>query len=926
MKKVVLTSILFIFILSVYSQNKQEYYVRVKPNKSITPTEKIINANGTLSLTFTNNNLQNFFNSKVVYEYSKPFETSNSNHLQRIYKVILEDDSYVNDLLNLEEVENVALKSEGIPLYEPNDYLEGNGEPNRALELVHASEAFDLVQGDPNILVGIVDTGFETTHDELTNKIVENFDDNNGNLSHGTKVAGYVAGDTDNGIGISSIGFNTKIVTAANGVTPEQMWQIAQYPGVRVINGSWYNGCIYDEDDAEIFREIWEDFGVVVVFAAGNGTQCGGPTNYLYPQSYDHVIQVSSVGTSFPYGTTHPVYGQIEWMDSHVNGGVYDGTNSHHHHDKVDIVAPGYAVPGGISVNNSYGKGWGTSFASPQVAGACALILDANPNLTPDEVRNILLSSTDDIYNLPINQQFTGLLGTGRLNVYRAVKTAKCLFDNDPNPQLDLYLRNSSSDLAVEPDEETGNVMWQSNDIWVRNQPDGIYVKEHQNPEYDPNNPNYVYVRVRNTSCVTSSGNDELKLYWSKANTSLAWPQHWDGSLFIDGVSMGNEIATLNIPVLKPGQETIIQYEWNVPNPDDYIDINPNPWHFCLLSRIISNDDPMTSTEVSSIWLNVKNNNNIAWKNTTVVDIVPDLSNKVGGVVAVGNPFNESRTFRLELIREQNELGKAIYNEAEIGVKMDDVLFDAWERGGKNSLKLKATNEEQKNIVTDNNVIIDNIQFEPNEIGTLYLTFNFLTKELTDKDKFIYHVIQRDVITNEIIGGETYEIRKKPREIFSADAGNDKEIDKNEAVTISAEEINEAAIYNWYDEDGNLIYTGKDLTVSPNVTKKYKLEIITDIDGYKDYDEIEVKVNPYSLQSLLPNPASNQVSVNYKAQGSSSAYIMITSTTNGTSNNYILNQNELETSIDISSYPQGIYGVALVCDGVIVDAKNLIIE
>lgn len=933
MKKIILTSILFVFILSAYSQSKQDYYVVVKQNKTIEPLTKTVNSNNTLSLTFDDSNLENFFNSKNVYKYKKAFPTATTSFLQRVYVVTLQDSSYRNALLSLNEIEHVEIISnEGGVLYEPNDYLEGNGEPNRALELVHASEAFDLVQGNnPNIIIGIVDTFFEDTHDELTNKIIDNIDDDHCDsyCYHGTKVAGYAAADTDNGIGVSSIGFNTKLITAGMFDNPvmrnEYMLLLSQMPGVRVLNGSWYNGCIYSLVEDQLYQSIWES-GVVVVFAAGNGTQCGGPTNYLYPQSYDHVIQVSSVGTSFPYGTTHPTYGQIEWMDSHVNGGVYDGTNCHHHHDKVDLVAPGYAVPEGIAINNSYGKGWGTSYASPQVAGACALILDANPNLTPDEVRNILLSTTDDIYHLPINQQFTGQLGTGRLNVYRAVKTAKCLFDNDSNPKLDLYMRNSSSDLAVEPDEVTGNVMWQSKDIWVRNQPDGIYVKEHQNPEYDPNNPNYVYVRVRNTSCVTSSGNDLLKLYWSKANTSLAWPQHWDGSLFIDGVSMGNEVATLNIPVLEPGQETIIQYEWNVPNPDDYTDINPNPWHFCLLSRIVSNDDPMTSTEVSSIWSNVKNNNNIAWKNTTVVDIVPNTTTRIGGVVAVGNPFNEARTFRLELVRDQNELGKAIYNEAEIGIKMDDVLFDAWERGGKSSVKLQATNEEQKKTVTDNNVLIDNIQFEPNEIGTLYLTFNFLTKELTDKDNFIYHVIQRDAVTNEIIGGETYDIRKKPREIFSADAGNDKEIDKNDVVTISAEEINEAAIYNWYDEDGNLIYTGKDLTVSPDVTKKYKLEVITDKDGYKDFDEIEVKVNPYSIQSLSPNPATNQVSINYKAQGSSSVYIMITSVTNGTSNNYILNPNELETSIDISSYPQGIYGVALVCDGVIVDAKNLIIE
>jgi len=124
MKKFILTSILFVFILSAYSQSKQDYYVRVKPNKSITPIEKTTNSDGSLSLTFSNSNLENFFNSKVVYEYVRPFETSNSNHLQRIYKVTLVDDSYVDDLLNLQEVENVTLKSDGIPLYEPNDYLE----------------------------------------------------------------------------------------------------------------------------------------------------------------------------------------------------------------------------------------------------------------------------------------------------------------------------------------------------------------------------------------------------------------------------------------------------------------------------------------------------------------------------------------------------------------------------------------------------------------------------------------------------------------------------------------------------------------------------------------------------------------------------------------------------------------------------------
>ena len=220
-------------------------------------------------------------------------------------------------------------------------------------------------------------------------------------------------------------------------------------------------------------------------------------------------------------------------------------------------------------------------------------------------------------------------------------------------------------------------------------------------------------------------------------------------------------------------------------------------------------------------------------------------------------------------------------------------------------------------------MVLSNIVLQPDEYATMYVTFNFLTKELTSKDHFVYHAVQEDYSTGQVYGGATFEINKQPRSIFSAFAGDDEYIGMNDEITLYAESINEDAVYNWYDPEGNLIYTGTDLTVSPAITQTYKLEIIADTDGYKDYAEITVNITPYHIESLVPNPASNQVTVNYDVEGAVSAYLMLVNQTTSNSDNYILDLEESSVTIDLSAYPLGLYSVVLVCDGDIYSSKNL---
>lgn len=319
-----------------------------------------------------------------------------------------------------------------------------------------------------------------------------------------------------------------------------------------------------------------------------------------------------------------------------------------------------------------------------------------------------------------------------------------------------------------------------------------------------------------------------------------------------------------------------------------------------------------------------RNNNNIAWKNVTVVDLLPNNTINPGGTVAVGNPFNHEHEFYLELEVTDLETGKPIYEEAEVSVIMDDIIYFAWENGGENSYLLDPTTEEKTKKVMGNHVILDNLTLQANEMGILRLEFNFLTEELTDKTNYAYHVIQKDAQTGQVIGGETFIINKNQRPFFEADAP-DAEANLNESIIISAEDINEAAIYNWYDNEGNLIFQGPNLQIANAVAEIYELEVIATADGFKDYKHVEVSLKPNTLESIAPNPATNIISVNYHINDGNSAYLMVLGSygTTGSSNNYILDINSNEINLNISNYINGYYTVALVVNGQIIDAQTL---
>jgi len=208
---------------------------------------------------------------------------------------------------------------------------------NPALELMKAPLAWTITQGNPNVLIAIVDGGTNITHEDLQGKIVQNLDDSNFPLSHGTAVASLAAANTNNGIGMAAIGYNCRLVTA-DIYNTARVLEVSQIPGVKVINCSW-GGRSYNSYEEAVYQEI-HAAGVLVAAAHNPST-----STYYYPASYDTTLSVTTVGSRYPIGYIHENgfdnMWSYSWKDCHEqrpNDGVQGDCNIHN--DKVDVCAP----------------------------------------------------------------------------------------------------------------------------------------------------------------------------------------------------------------------------------------------------------------------------------------------------------------------------------------------------------------------------------------------------------------------------------------------------------------------------------------------------------------------------------------------------------------------------------------------------------
>lgn len=323
---------------------------------------------------------------------------------------------------------------------------------------------WDLTTGRPEIVLAVLDTGVDMSHEDLRAAIWANpgeipgngvDDDGNGfaddvngwdfagndnvpddDHGHGTHVAGIAAARINNGVGIAGVAGGVTVMPVdvfGGGIgTYEDLIRAIIYAtdnGAHVINMS-LGASSYSRGEEMAVDYAWSH-GVVVVAAAGNT----GRESYHYPAAHSNVIAVAATTAD-------------DYLASFSTRG-----------DFVDVAAPGASVFSTFR-GNTYRYMSGTSMATPHVAGLAALILSRNPELTPADVRQLIESTAVDLGPTGRDVYF----GYGRMNAALALKKTTLSAELPPvrpDPPLDIWPAGCH-ELILDGDFENELGGWQA--------------------------------------------------------------------------------------------------------------------------------------------------------------------------------------------------------------------------------------------------------------------------------------------------------------------------------------------------------------------------------------------------------------------------------------------------------------------------------
>ena len=170
------------------------------------------------------------------------------------------------------------------------------------------------------------------------------------------------------------------------------------------------------------------------------------------------------------------------------------------------------------------------------------------------------------------------------------------------------------------------------------------------------------------------------------------------------------------------GGQQIVSFSWTPPDPSDYASFGADKAHFCLLARIeTSSTTPfgMTTPETGNLYANVQNNNNIVWKNISIVDTDGDGARYADFVIGNFGRQNREIWLRFETPKQR---GDSLFDWGHILVEFRGKALNEWAKGqikGKGFERLA----DGRLVITRSGAELKSIRFKPRQLGTVRVQF-----------------------------------------------------------------------------------------------------------------------------------------------------------------------------------------------------------
>jgi len=251
------------------------------------------------------------------------------------------------------------------------------------------------------VKVAVIDDGAQPTHEDLKDNIILTYNADNGSSiiyvqlphgSHGNTCGGFIVAPL-NGKGIVGVAPESKLIAIRQNELDDaktiEAFEYAKNNGAKVISCSWGSNDVSEILVSQLKKMY--DAGITVVFASGNEGR---------------TLDIDNVNDE----------SEVEWVIGIGASTENNDVSSYSNYGKnIDLIAPGgdtllssgilglddMGTNGGYKqynlVNNNYSFTDGTSFSTPVTAGVIALMYSINPNITPKEVRDILIQTADKV-------------------------------------------------------------------------------------------------------------------------------------------------------------------------------------------------------------------------------------------------------------------------------------------------------------------------------------------------------------------------------------------------------------------------------------------------------------------------------------------------------------------------------------------------